>query len=185
MADIRHKGPAVEEMAGTPIVAFRAIAVVGSLAVFADKDVPSHALCLQGISMGAALSGTKAKIQVYGPMVGPWDWTKDVPLYVGSNGTLTDVMPTTGWIREIARTKDTNRIFIDIQPLNSTQDKHYFHSQNTPLDTWVIDHMLGKIPSITITDSAGVERKGAVSYPSLNQAVVSLGGAMSGRAYCN
>jgi hypothetical protein len=64
-------------------------------------------------------------------------------------------------------------------------DQHYTHSQNVPSDTWVINHNLGKYPSVTILDSANTEWRAEVRHNSVNQAVVYLAFEFSGTAHCN
>jgi hypothetical protein len=50
---------------------------------------------------------------------------------------------------------------------------------------WVIDHNLGKIPEVTVIDSAGTVVEGAVSHPSIYQSVVTFSSAFGGTAHLN
>lgn len=61
----------------------------------------------------------------------------------------------------------------------------YTHNQGTPDTSWVINHNLGKNPSITALDSAGREIEVAVQHISSNQAVVTLSVPLSGTAHAN
>ena len=70
-------------------------------------------------------------------------------------------------------------------PSGVGSDKHYVHEQDTASDTWTIDHNLGKHPAIIVVDSSGQQWLVQVQHNSTSQAVVSLSGAMSGKAYCN
>jgi hypothetical protein len=64
-------------------------------------------------------------------------------------------------------------------------DVHYEHNQGVASDTWVINHSLGKRPSVTVIDSAGDECQGDVTYPSADQVVVYFSAPFSGKAYLN
>lgn len=64
-------------------------------------------------------------------------------------------------------------------------DAHYEHIQSTPSANWVITHNLGKIPSVTIIDSAKDEIIADVEHVSINQVSISFISAFSGKAYLN
>lgn len=71
--------------------------------------------------------------------------------------------------------------------LNVTQgmDAHYEHTQAVASATWVINHNLGKYPSVTIVDSGGNEWITDIEYNSLNQCTARFSAAFGGKAYCN
>lgn len=64
-------------------------------------------------------------------------------------------------------------------------DKTYVHDQQTASLTWVVDHNLGKYPSVTVVDTSGNEFTSDVFYNSLNQLTITHSVAFSGKAYCN
>lgn len=64
-------------------------------------------------------------------------------------------------------------------------DKNYTHHQDLASDTWVIEHNMGKCPSVTVVDSAGEQVIADVQYISLNKVVVNFMGAFAGVAYLN
>lgn len=70
-------------------------------------------------------------------------------------------------------------------PQGTSGDAHYVHNQVTPSASWTITHNLGKMPSVTIVDSADTEVEGDIQYTSVNQVVVTFSGAFSGKAYFN
>lgn len=70
-----------------------------------------------------------------------------------------------------------------IEP-DDIQQFQYIHDQGPALATWTITHNLGRYPEIITTDTSHRRIFGAVTYPSVNQAVVSFSGAQSGRADC-
>lgn len=61
----------------------------------------------------------------------------------------------------------------------------FIYEQMIASNEWIIDHNLGKYPSIHIVDSANSIVSGDVRYISLNQLVVSFIGEFSGKAYLN
>ena len=61
----------------------------------------------------------------------------------------------------------------------------YTFTQVSELDTWVIEHNLGKYPSVTLVDDNNTVMVGTVHYDSLNQLTVTFTEAVSGSAYLN
>lgn len=59
----------------------------------------------------------------------------------------------------------------------------YDHLQSIASDVWTINHMLGRIPKVTVIDSSGDEVEGSYSYPSLNQVVLTFSSPFGGTAY--
>lgn len=58
-------------------------------------------------------------------------------------------------------------------------------SQPFPSNIWMIQHNLGKYPSIIVKDSAGTTVEGDVEYLDLNTVRIIFSGAFSGVAYFN
>jgi hypothetical protein len=63
--------------------------------------------------------------------------------------------------------------------------KPYVHTQNAAASVWVINHNLGRWPSVTTTDTLGRPVFGDVQYVSNNQVTVTFSVALSGTAYLN
>jgi len=61
----------------------------------------------------------------------------------------------------------------------------YIHEQGIASDTWVINHKLGKFPSVTVVDSAGMVFDTSVQYNDENTCTVYINGATKGKAYLN
>lgn len=58
--------------------------------------------------------------------------------------------------------------------------------QGIPSDTWVIQHNLGRNPSVTVVDSAGaVQIPDDINYDTDNQITVKFLGSFAGRAFLN
>lgn len=64
-------------------------------------------------------------------------------------------------------------------------DKTYLYEQNTPSDTWEINHNLGKHVSVEVIDSSGQLVEGEVTYNSLNKVTIRFNGSFTGVATCN
>lgn len=65
------------------------------------------------------------------------------------------------------------------------KDKKYEYIKGTPSATWVINHNLGKKPSVTVIDSAGTEVEGQVVHTDINNLIITFSAAFSGKAYLN
>jgi hypothetical protein len=70
-------------------------------------------------------------------------------------------------------------------PDASGGDLSYTHNQLVPAATWTINHNLGKKPAVSVTDSAGSEVVGDVTYLDLNTVVVSFAAAFAGTSFLN
>jgi hypothetical protein len=64
-------------------------------------------------------------------------------------------------------------------------DKSYTFEQATPSTTWIINHNLGKFPSITVEDSSGNVVYGAETYSDKNNLTIEFSSAFSGKAHLN
>lgn len=85
--------------------------------IYADKDTAAHAAKIFGLTTGAVETGATAKVQTNGVMQEPsWNWTLDVPIYVGNNGLLTQTPPTTGFLCIVGFPITATSIFIKINP---------------------------------------------------------------------
>lgn len=104
-------------VAATSLSGHRAIAVdADGLAIYADSS-DETALAVAGISTQAAAAGDQIILTNQGPL----DWPPGAlivgdPVFLGSSGVLTQAVPTTGWVRQIAQAVDIDRIVISIGP---------------------------------------------------------------------
>jgi len=64
-------------------------------------------------------------------------------------------------------------------------DKHFIFTQGTPAATWVINHNLGKRPSVMIVDSGDNEVEGCTNYIDDNNLELVFSAPFSGKAYLN
>ena len=61
----------------------------------------------------------------------------------------------------------------------------YVHEQSTASANWVVQHNLGKKPSITVVDSADTVVVGAYEYINDNEVRLHFNSAFTGKAYLN
>lgn len=61
----------------------------------------------------------------------------------------------------------------------------YVHKQILASAEWVINHDLGRYPSVTTVDSTGTEYEGAVSYDNNRRLRIAFSAPFSGEAYLN
>jgi hypothetical protein len=89
------------------------------LAIYADSSITSHANKVLGLTTGAASSGAIAAIATYGEFTEPsWSWTPGAPIFLGTNGLITQTAPTSGFLLILGFAIATTKIFIDIkQPI--------------------------------------------------------------------
>jgi len=117
MATIRQEGPIIEETAGAALGGHRVVVRRAGVVEYADRTNAAHLGLVVGITRGAVGSGETTEVQVYGPMrEASWTWTADLPIFVGTNGTLTQTPPTSGFSQQVAVAKNATDIFIDLQP---------------------------------------------------------------------
>jgi hypothetical protein len=64
-------------------------------------------------------------------------------------------------------------------------DSNFVHDQGMPSNTWSIAHNLGKLPSVTVVDTAGSVVVGDISYTDNNNLIVTFNDSFSGEAYIN
>lgn len=85
-------------IAGGPIGGHRVVRSLAGVAIYADQDTVPDAVCVLGVTQGAASAGAPVQVQLMGTMDEPsWAWTPDQPLFVGPTGTLTQTPPATGY----------------------------------------------------------------------------------------
>ena len=81
---------------------------------------------------------------------------------------------------------DTKEIYIGDGIINNpVGDTTYSHQQIAPSQVWVINHELGRYPSVNVVDSAGTLVLGDIKYISENEIQVSFTAAFAGKVYLN
>jgi hypothetical protein len=85
--------------------------------IYADKDIPDTGNKVLGITTGAVINGNIAEVQLVGVLEEPsWNWNSTDPIFIGNNGQLTQIAPSTGYLYIVGFPMSTTKIFIDKQP---------------------------------------------------------------------
>ena len=85
-------------------------------AVYADKDTPATVRQVLGLTTGAALNGTQATVLPMGEITEPsWTLSMSGPVYLGNNGLLTQILPTTGVIMQVGVPLSSTMMLVDIK----------------------------------------------------------------------
>ncbi len=113
--------------------------------------------------------------------------TKGFPVTVREDSTFEGTIYKKGWYQFLGggTGNKANWEFMGISDATGDSDKNYIHEQNTPSNTWVIDHNLSKYPSVDVIDSSGQLVEGEVTYNSLNRVTIMFNGSFTGVATCN
>lgn len=93
---------ALMRVGGTSVGAHRALMFDPSGAAALANPMDTGFL-FAGISQQAGVAGSSISVLQSGPMTeATWAWTPGLPLFAGSNGTLTQTVPLAGVMQEIA-----------------------------------------------------------------------------------
>ncbi|MBF0402179.1 MAG: hypothetical protein HQL90_15610 [Magnetococcales bacterium] len=84
----------------------------------ADHTIPDHAGRIVGLTLTSGVAGATVIVCRFGLVVDPaWQWDAAKPrLFLSSNGTLTQTVPTTGFVCVVGHCISATQLFIDIQP---------------------------------------------------------------------
>ena len=77
------------------------------------------------------------------------------------------------------------KIKMAVDEMLTPKVERYVHVQNEASSIWVVDHQMGRYPSVTVVDSAGTMVFGEVVYDNENQVTITFTAAFSGKAYLN
>lgn len=110
-------GNSTTKTAGAILSAQRVVFIdTNGKAYYADKDTLSHVNKVLGLTLSAAISDALVNIQTFGVLQDPsfsFDMTK--PIYLGNNGNLSQVYPTSGFVLQIGYPVAVNAIMIELQ----------------------------------------------------------------------
>jgi hypothetical protein len=84
---------------------------------YADKSTLAHANKIAGVTKGAAADLASIDVQFSGKMSDSgWTWITNNPIFCGLTGILTQVVPTSGWVTQVATALSPTEIIIEIKP---------------------------------------------------------------------
>jgi len=96
----------------------RVMVSIGGNLEYADQTNLTHADRLCGMTLNAANIGEPLKIQTVGNIRDPiFTWAIGTPLYLGTNGMLTEIVPTTGILWQLAEMVAENTLLLNPQNL--------------------------------------------------------------------
>lgn len=81
--------------------------------------------------------------------------------------------------------RQEGRTEYDYTNLSGAAPSSYIYNQIAASAVWVVEHNLGKYPSVTIVDSANTVMIGDIRYIDTNNVVLTFTAAFSGKAYFN
>jgi hypothetical protein len=109
----RISRPAAEPISGQRVVATDS----NGDFIYADSSTPAHAQSTIGVTIGAAAQGDTATAIALGPLTeNSWTWTPGSLIFLGTNGTLTQTAPSTGFVMVVAKAVTATTIFVNVQP---------------------------------------------------------------------
>jgi hypothetical protein len=109
-------GQLTSKPAGEDLGQGKIVAVSGNTFVLADNDVIAHVNAIVGITLSATLTGNTAQVLQIGKVTNnTWSWTPDQPLFVGSNGDMTQTPPATGFVQVVGVAVTATEINFEIK----------------------------------------------------------------------
>ena len=107
--------------AGVSLSALRAVTTNSSgQAIYASNNTLGNAQVV-GITMASASIGEQVGVKTFGPMSdASWNWTKG-PVFLGTNGALTQTAPSGGAIIvQVGRALTATQLFVDVETTITT-----------------------------------------------------------------
>jgi hypothetical protein len=84
-------------------------------AIYADSSNLAHANCVVGVTLNSALHNDIVNVRSENELEEPsWSWTPGAPIYLGLNGLMTQVQPSTGFNLQLGYAVTATRIYISI-----------------------------------------------------------------------
>jgi hypothetical protein len=100
--------------AGETLGGHRVVRIESGLVYYADNTTLAHAGKVIGITTGAVVSGSSTTIQVAGELEeSTWSWSPG-PVYLSTNGLLTQTPPATGFLQKIGTAITSTKILIRV-----------------------------------------------------------------------
>lgn len=94
----------------------RAVIATATGCNYADNTNASHANHVMGITNGAVSAGATAQIIAMAELTGFSGLTPGWPLFLSTNGVLTQAIPGTGFIQQLGIASSATTVLINLQP---------------------------------------------------------------------
>lgn len=115
--NLTYDGTQTTVVAATALGGHRVVTLEGN---YASKDTATDKFKVLGLTNGAVSSGHTATVTTYGLITeGGWSWTVGNPVFLSTNGHLTQTPPASGFRMIVGRPMTATTLFIDIsEPIN-------------------------------------------------------------------
>lgn len=180
----------VQVVALAPLQAFTSVVQSVGGVIAANIHNPAHLDLVWGITLSSVASGQLATVIWGGPVVNPilgtggWNFAANSPVYVGEDGVITDVEPSTGWILPVGLTLSQNTILMfPNRQIPSSFSLNAPRVQIVPFSSNVnLDFDAAEVFDLTLTGNTIVSISGGVDgrVVSLRVAQDTLGGRSLG-----
>ena len=155
--------------------------------VLAPADNASLGTCvpLAGLTRAVVAAGQSVSLAVDGEEVSSplWNFTPRQPVYLGSVGGLTQVLPLSGYPLLLGWAIAANALRVGVSGAGGDGPHTLAFQQQSPATSWLINHNLNRYPAVVILDSSGDEVEADVQYLSAASLQISFAYALSGRAF--
>lgn len=106
-----------ELTAAIPISAFMVVAASTGKVSIADCTNLTQLGDVVGIAVGGAVAGSPVNIQYSGTLThNGWNWTPRLPIFLGTNGALTQTPPVSGFLQGIATPLSATSLLVTLSP---------------------------------------------------------------------
>lgn len=115
----------------------------------------------------------------------------EVWLQLGNTGTeeefLSSIIPLPETLPASSIVEDSERVFLTSSEKSNLLSfkESYIHNQMESSAKWIVNHNLGKFPSVTVKDSAESLVVGEIDYVDNNFIILTFTAEFSGKAYLN
>lgn len=107
-------GATIEMIAGEDLGGRRAVVSINGLAMYADSGIAAHQNRIIGVTNNAVTAGNSVNVVMSGQLNGMFGLTPDVPVYLSTNGLLTQIVPATGFIQQLGTAITADSMSVNI-----------------------------------------------------------------------
>lgn len=94
----------------------RVVVVFDGNVDYADKDNPEHPHIVSGITTGAVNIDDDVLVTISGDVEEiSWTWELNKPIFLGNNGQMTQIVPSTGFLLQIGYPVSATKMIVDIK----------------------------------------------------------------------
>jgi hypothetical protein len=105
---------------------YKIVTSVLSKLVHADNLNLAHETQVLGISLNSGMVLDTVSVLTTGSVTHAlWNWTPDIPLFLGTDGQMTETRPATGFLLQVAHTISPTEIWVDIKVATSFVSSTY------------------------------------------------------------